>query len=298
MTAPPDLTGLDLAGLDRAVETALSTRDERHLHVLGYGEISTVLAWPGANGPFACKRLPPFDDEARLDDYRTVFEDSLQSLATRGVVVHPTGIETLARDGGPITAYCVQEVLPRDSLAPERLRRAGARDGRSLLERIAEVVGAVVDDEVGLDAQLSNWAVDDEGLVYLDVTTPLLRDRGGKDRLDTDLFLASIPAALRPFVRRFVLPSILDTYFGVRPIALDFVGNLHKEQLGSWAAAAIEVFNRRFDLGLTEDEVRRYYRQDARLWDWMQRVRRLDRQWQRKVRRRPYPLLLPGPVVR
>jgi hypothetical protein len=30
----------------------------------------------------------------------------------------------------------------------------------------------------------------------------------------------------------------------------------------------------------------------------IQRLRRLDRAWQRRVRRRPYPFLLPGPVAR
>jgi len=291
-------TTLDLRALDAAVEAALASRDETALHVLGYGEISTVLAWPGPEGPFACKRLPTFDDEARFDAYRTVFDASIQTLADRGLDVHPTSLDGLPRDDGTIAAYCVQQVLPKSSMAPEQLRRSDVDEGRALLRRIADIIGAVVDDRVGLDAQLSNWAVVDDVLVYLDVTTPLLRDDEGADLLDTELFLASLPAALRPIVRRFVLPSVLDTYFAARPISLDLVGNLHKEHLDRWIPEAIAIFNARFDLALSEAEVRQYYRRDARLWGWMQRVRRLDRAWQRGIRRRPYPLLLPGPVER
>ena len=289
---------LDLAGLDRAVEAAFSSRDERALHVLGYGEISTVLAWPEPDGPFACKRLPTFDDADRFDAYRAVFHTSIETLAARGLVVHPTSLDGLHRSDGTVAAYCVQRVLPTASMAPERLREADPPAGRALLDRIAETVGTVVDQRVGLDAQLSNWAEVDGELVYLDVTTPLLRGKGGTDLLDTELFLASIPAAVRPLVRKLVLPSILDTYFAARPIALDLVGNLHKEHLGAWVPTAIDVFNGRFDLELTDAEVRHYYRRDARLWEWTQRARRLDRGWQRHVRRRPYRLLLPGPVER
>ncbi|HUV11796.1 MAG TPA: DUF6206 family protein [Acidimicrobiia bacterium] len=291
-------TTLDLAALDSAVEASLSSRDETALHVLGYGEISTVLAWPKPDGPFACKRLPTFDDSARFEAYRAVFDASIDTLVGRGLAVHPTSLDALPRGDGTVAAYCVQRVLPTSSMAPERLRGADREQGRALLARISDTIGTVVDDHVGLDAQLSNWAEVDGALVYLDVTTPLLRDDTGADLLDTDLFLASIPAALHPMVRRFVLPSILDTYFAARPITLDLVGNLHKEHLGEWVPDAITIFNARFDLRLTDDEVRRYYRRDARLWAWMQRVRRLDRAWQRWVRRRPYPLLLPGPVER
>jgi hypothetical protein len=34
------------------------------------------------------------------------------------------------------------------------------------------------------------------------------------------------------------------------------------------------------------------------MWALLQRARRVDRAWQRHVRRRPYPFLLPGPVDR
>ena len=49
---------------------------------------------------------------------------------------------------------------------------------------------------------------------------------------------------------------------------------------------------------ISEEEVRRYYRSDARLWEALLRLRRLDRAWCRHVRRRTYPFLLPAKVER
>jgi hypothetical protein len=45
-------------------------------------------------------------------------------------------------------------------------------------------------------------------------------------------------------------------------------------------------------------EVHDYYRSDARLWSLLLRVRELDRAWQRRVRRRAYPFLLPRETKR
>jgi hypothetical protein len=39
-------------------------------------------------------------------------------------------------------------------------------------------------------------------------------------------------------------------------------------------------------------EVVRYFRRDRALWLALQHLRRADRAWQRRVRRRPYPFLL------
>ena len=54
----------------------------------------------------------------------------------------------------------------------------------------------------------------------------------------------------------------------------------------------------RFTPPITLSEVRRYYRGDARTWAQLLRLRRADRFWQRKVRRRAYPFLLPGRIER
>ncbi len=61
---------------------------------------------------------------------------------------------------------------------------------------------------------------------------------------------------------------------------------------------AVAAANDRVDPPLTVDEVRKYYRSDARTWEVLLRLRRADQWWQRRVRRRTYPFLLPEPTER
>lgn len=288
---------LQLDELEKAVGRRLAGKDSQ-LEILGYGEIGCVLAWGGSNGRYACKRLPVFDSISRFDAYSSCFAAYLAELAHRDTLVLPSSLERLTTADSHVVVYCVQPVVPPELLAPEWLRRADRASGRWLAERVVERVAAVVGATVGLDAHLSNWAVLDGDVVYFDLTTPLLRDDRGREQLDTELFLASLPALIRPVVRSLFLPKILATYYEPRSVMLDAIGNLQREGLGAWVAEFVEVANAELELDLTVGEVDRYYRRDARLWSFLQRMRRVDRAWQLRVRRRPYPFLLPGRIER
>ncbi len=287
-----------LEALEARVERALQAGGPGDLQVLGYGEISAVLALDAPAGRFACKRLPPFDGADALEGYRACLEEYLAALAARGVAVAPTALLHLPRPGGRLAAYCVQAAFPAGALLPAELARAGEGRARALFRRLLEAVERAVGPELGLDGQVSNWAVAGDELVYLDVTTPLRRDGAGAERLDTGLFLASLPWALRGAVRRFLLREILDKYYQPRGVVLDALANLEKERLDRWLPAFLEEANVRLRPALGEEEVRRYYASDARTWALLQRLRRLDRAWQRRVRRRTYPFLLPGRIER
>jgi hypothetical protein len=113
-----------------------------------------------------------------------------------------------------------------------------------------------------------------------------------------DLPARAYPAPLRWPLRRFVAPGILETYRDLRKVYLDLTGNLLKERLDPWLAPFLDRINRHLAAPLDEEEVRRYYRSDKRLWAALLEIRRLDRAWQRRIRRRPYPFLLPGRVER
>ena len=291
-------TTLDLDALEIAVQHSLATGDDSALHILGYGEISSVVAWPRADGPWACKRLPVFDPPERFDAYRLVFERYLDALTERGITMHETRLELTTTADGRLAGYCIQPALPAAMLAPALLRHAEPDQGAALLGEIIEHIATVACPTIGLDAHLSNWARHEGRLVYFDVTTPLLRDDHGRDLLDTELFLASLPAALRPLVRRFLLEDILEPYFTPRSSALDLLANLHRETLGSWVPIGVELANERLGTDISVAEANRHYHRDARMWRLLQQLRRLDRSWQRHVRRRPYPFLLPGRIAR
>jgi hypothetical protein len=284
-----------LEALDQLLVHALETGDVSQLSLLGYGEISCVLA---VDATRAAKPLPPFRDAAAVERYRRTFRAYLKGLTQRGIPPLPSTLHVVERPGGLPVVWCVQPRLSGEALLPNVLRRRPEAEGSGLFEELVDRLHGAVDGTFGVDGQLSNWALMDGELRYLDVTTPMMRDATGAEMLDTSLFLASLPALLRPAVRRFALRSILDKYYDPRGVLLDLLGNLLKERLDPLLPPFLEQANRRVTAPITVTEVRRYYAADARLWSLMQRLRRIDRQWQTRVRRRPYPFLLPGRIER
>lgn len=294
----PGLADSDLRELDGQVEQALASDAEEELAVLGYGEISLVLGWPAGHARFACKRLPPFPSPQRFAAYREALEDYLGALGTAGVRVVETTMRGVERNDGTVAGYVVQPVLPQEELAPEILRRSDPGAGHPLVEAVVATAADTVSPTVGLDSQLANWTWDGAGLTYLDVSTPLIWSPDGRVRLDMDLLAQAYPAILRWPLRRFVAPGILDTYRDLRKVYLDLTGNLLKERLEPWLPLFLDRLNRRISKPLAEQEVHRYYRSDARLWSALLRIRKLDRSWRRRIRRRPYPFLLPRRIER
>lgn len=287
-----ELSAADLEALERDVLTALAAADPTGLTLLGEGEISLVLAG-GEDRSWACKRLPPFATPEAADRYATTIERYLGELARRGIDVVDTSVRRLAGDDGRTVLYCVQPVLPADTLGIAVAHRDPERGGQ-LLERIVDLVVESVDERFGLDAQLSNWALVDDRPAYLDVTTPLLRSEDGIAELDTDVFLASLPWLLRPAVRRFVVPGIIARYHDPHVVVLDLAANLIRERLDHLVPVVVAAADGRVVPPLDDRTIRHDRRLDAVTWGALQAVRRVDRTWQRRIRRRPYPFLIPS----
>lgn len=288
----------DLPVLEAAVQRALETLDESDLCVLGYGEISLVLGLPHEAPQLACKRLPIFPDRAALDLYRDVVERYITRLGEAGVRVVESKLHELPRADGRIAAYLVQPVLPKESLGPAQLRAASPEDGHPIIGVIFDHVVKVASPRLGLDEQLSNWSWSGGEAIQIDVTTPFMRDESGADELDFDLFTAALPWLLRMPVKRFVVRGVLNNFHAPRSAILDFLGNLKKERLDAWLPYAITEANKRVEPAITREEVDKAYKADARVWATILRLRQADRSWQRKVRRRQYPFLLPPKIER
>lgn len=277
----------DLERLENRVQAALV--EDGSLDIAGYGEISCVLNLTSAGRRFVCKRLPPMDVESFLA-YKDVAEAYILALELRGITVVQTTFPAVGVD--PLSGYCVQ---PRQ----ERLLVDALRDDPGQwIESLVALIVSATGSGLGLDGQVSNWAVDEGRLVYFDVTTPLLRDKNGAERLDLEIFMKPLPAAMRPAVRRFMLGEILSHYYEPRAVMVDAAANLIKEQLEHLISPFLAAANKTVDDPITEREVRRYYRRDAITWEALLGLRRIDRWWQRSVRRRTYPFLLPGEVRR
>ena len=293
-----DIPFEQLALLETRVQHALATGDDSALDVLGYGEVTLVLRLDTGQGAFACKRLPVFPSRQRFERYRRLLEDYLRGLREAGVTVAETALWPSVLPSGAIVAYCVQEALPAGRLCSRLLHTEDRAWADDFFERFLDAVDAAVTPYRGLDAQASNWMDVDGRLVYLDITTPMLRDARGREQLDVRLFFTSLPWALRDPVRLTMTSSIFDKFYSPRGVVLDFLGNLHKERLDALIPTFVEHAKTRLDQPLAAAEVAAYYRGDARMWELIQRLRRADRFWHRRIRRRTYPFLLPSAVDR
>ncbi|CAM5350311.1 DUF6206 family protein [Streptomyces abikoensis] len=294
LTVPED----DLRELERRVQHALAAGDPRGLTVLGYGEVTLVLALETERGAYACKRLPVFDGRERFEAYGRTLARYTDRLSAAGVHVAGTRLWHTELPSGRIAGYCVQEALPAKRLVSRLLHTEGPGWAGDFFARFLDTVHGAVSPALGLDAQASNWIDLDGDLVYLDVTSPLMRDDRGRELLDVRLFFTSLPWILRDAVRIATAKSIFDKFYTPRGVVLDFLGNLHKERLGALVPGFLAQANARITPALTAEEVAKYYRGDAAMWELIQRLRKADRAWHLKVRRRPYPFLLPPDVDR
>lgn len=284
---------VDVERLDAAVDGAIREGQPRGLRVLGYGEITLVLGWPSDDPVVAVKRLPPFPDTRRLDAYADLLQRYVEILKERGVAVVETEICSHSGVGHAVRAYLVQPFVPRERHLNVLLRTAAGEYATNLLLQVVDNVCRCVDREVGFDAQAANWFVEAGRLGCFDVSTPMLRGPDGREQLDIALFLAIYPWIARPALAR-IAPGVMAQYHDPRTVLLDFASNLHKEGLDKHVPALLRLANAKLADPLSEADVRRYFRQDKMLWALMQRLRLADRAWQRHVRRRPYPFLLPA----
>ncbi|MFF7025831.1 DUF6206 family protein [Streptomyces klenkii] len=294
LTVPED----DLRELEQQVRRALAAGDPRGLTVLGYGEVTLVLALETERGAFACKRLPVFGSRKRYEAYGRTLGRYTDRLAAAGVHVAETRLWDTALPPGNTVGYCVQETLPVKRLVSHLLHTEGRDWAEDFFARFLGTVHGAVSPSLGLDAQASNWIDLDGDLVYLDVTSPLMRDARGRELLDVRLFFTSLPVLLRDAVRIAMAKSIFDKFYTPRGVVLDFLGNLHKEKLAALVPGFLEQANARIEPALTAEEVAEYYKGDAAMWELIQRLRKADRAWHLKIRRRPYPFLLPPDVDR
>jgi hypothetical protein len=294
--AEPLMTEPDLETLERKVWTALEACDTSGLRVLGYGEITLVLGWPPDAPRVACKRLPVFPDVGRAAAYGAAVTDYIEELGRRDVDVVTSEWRTVAT-GGDVAAYVIQPVLPADTLVPNLLR-ADPTTGTEVVARIISTIANTVDEKVGLDGQVANWAFVEGRLRYFDVTTPMLKDSAGRTRLDLGLLVRPFPAPVRSVVRRAVAPGIVAHFHEPRYVLVDMIANLLKERLDAFIEPAIALANHYAEPPIRRDEIDRFYRSDARTWEVLLRLRRADRWWYRHVRHRTYPFLLPGPIER
>ena len=121
--------------------------------------------------------------------------------------------------------------------------------------------------------------------------------------MNAELFLRVCPVALSWILRRFFLDEVLDRYYLVREVLLDLIANLIKERAEHLIEPYLAVANRYLEKWpeakpIVPAHVRAYYREDALIWRLFLGFRKMERFWRLRIRRRPYGLILPGPISR
>jgi len=86
-----------------------------------------------------------------------------------------------------------------------------------------------------------------------------------------------------------------------RPVFIDLAANLYKEQRPELIPVAVDIINVRLEADqgpLTDEEVKKYYRQDRIIWSLYLTFRRVDRWLTTKIWGRRYEYILPGKIQR
>lgn len=283
------LTGTDIEDLDRAVERMLLTGDRGDITMIGAGEMTCVLQWRG----HACKRLPPFDERARTDAYARLLEEYLRRLRASGVPVIETALHIVSRNGKHMV-YLVQPLVPADRCLPAWLRAAPQDEGVAMVRLVLDHIQNCTANHIGIDANLSNWSVDGGKPLYFDVSTPMLRDAAGHHRLDTEIFVATLPAIVRGLVRRYFVRELLDRYYDTRCVYENLLGDLPNTRLDDLTEPLLVEANARLETPLTLKQIHAYRREDWITWRAIRQLLKLEQFWRRTILRSPNPHLLPS----
>lgn len=292
--------------------------------ILGYGEISTVfeLGHDGQDG-IAYKRMPIFDTQQQVEHYTGIYHEYNELLLNIGIDVPEYGSASIITDEGDIVFFVVQQKLMPESLGnkiihsvPDDMVLRLVLQVLRKLKKVWDFNGTGTGIKIGIDGQISNWAVknfdcgnpaitDQTGLFYIDTSTPLIRKQG-VEMLESELLLKSTPSFLRWMVKWFFLQEVLDRYYDFRLVVMDLIANFYKEGRKDMVPGLIGLANKFFDeeanrhtiKPIEYKEVAAYYKNDAFIWTLFQKLRRFDRFLKTKVFMGRYPYILPEYIKR
>ncbi len=321
------MTGIEidvdlLKEFERGLDPCHPEKSKIPARVLGYGEISTVFEIEGLPH-IACKRMPIFRHQKELDHYRTIYQEYNRILSDEvGIDVPPYGFASFPCEGY-IVCFDIQGRLPPESFGHRLLHTLEDDDIIALFKLVLRQLKKVwdfnkkgTDIEIGIDGQISNWAIKNfdpksphvdkiTQLYYIDTSTPFIK-KNGVEQLDPELFLRSAPSFLLWLIRWLFLEDVMTRYYSSRLVVIDLIANFYKEQRPELIPQLIQAANDFFaqeakDLGVkpvSAEEVRSYYKKDALIWSLFLALRRLDRFIHTRILGRPYIYILPGKIRR
>lgn len=260
------------------------------------------------------KRLPVFPDRKSAELYRDQYFEYTSHLKKAGINIPEDDVLITHAPGCPYVLYFVQRLFSADTLCSKLIHTSDQAEIMEMVETIIQAVNNVrlynekfmPGLEIAVDAQLSNWAwLVENGkrkLFLIDTSTPFYRI-DGKEQLDVQLLLKSMPFIIRLFVNFINLEDVVARYYDLRTLFLDIIGNLIKEQASDLIPFFIDIANKHItdDFKLkpvSKKEVEAYYKKDKIIWKVFLALRKMDRFVTAKILRKRYEFLLPEKVKR
>lgn len=289
--------------LEDTIQQSLRTLDINGLTILGYGEITTVFRLETDTGTFACKRFPVFGSATDAQDHQTLIEEYIAALGKRGVRVLDSGFVPLTTGEGKTVLYLVQPIVDPKRIGPAHFDALPPDAAANGFREILRILKGSVSSTLAPDGQLSNWVFQQDGLAYMDISTPFMRSADGAERCNWGMLTESVLSGLLSPARSYFkkkAPETVASYYTLRGQAIDFLGNLRKENLGHLIEPFIPIANDEFELEepITLDDVKKYYNDDADFYALLMRLLRVNRFFYRYVMRKTYPNFIPPKIER
>jgi hypothetical protein len=193
-------------------EERLNPAKPENIKILGYGEISTVFEIPEYPG-IAFKRIPMFRSVKQVKKYIDTYFEYVELLRMAGLKIPESDAIYVTTSDGRIVLFLMQEKL--EGIGNKILQNATLKDALDVFESVLKEMKKVWDFndarreeglQIGLDGQISNWAICGEDIYYFDTSTPMIR-KNGVDKLDTDIFLRACPPGARILLKKILPPG-------------------------------------------------------------------------------------------
>lgn len=267
------------------------------------------------------KKMPPFPDIEGVEIFERLYTEYRSILTEKIGIEIPQQIVRHFRHDKYFTVYAGQEKVKSESICNVLIKNYDEQNAGKIMKMILKVLNQVYSFNradsrilIGIDAQLSNWALvsdhksngtvhDDDRILYVDTSSPMIRI-DGIEQINTEIFIKSAASFLRPIIRIFFLKEVVDRYYDIRSVIIDIIANLHKEKREDLIDSFIDITNsycisHHLDIApLNRKEIDAYYSSDAFIWKFYQSARKIDRFITENILRKKYVFRIPGAIER
>jgi len=275
--------------------------------VLGFGEISAIFKIDN-DSTTAFKRMPLFPERSAAEAYARKYKEYCLYLKEAGLTLPEDKTHVLDCPGRPVVLYIAQQQFPKERFVHRLIHHLDEKEIRKLLEKIVISIESVwefnrthkLEVELSLDGQISNWALSEGKLYYVDTSTPLYR-KSGIEQMNPEPLLRSAPGFLRWILRLFFLDDVMTRYYSRQKVYIDLAANLYKEQRPDLIPLTLDVINSHLpsdEQPLSTADVDKYYKEDKLIWTLFLAFRRIDRWITTRLLCRRYEFILPGKIER